>query len=88
MVPFYEHVCQKLSIPRDEALVRELTAASDEKIKALAEKLKDAEENLGETEVADARHAQAAFLAGMGHKVNFSLSVRLVAIKLAEYERQ
>ena len=72
MLPYYEHVCAVLSLQKDEAIINDLKKQSEEKMATFAEKLKDAQENQGETEVADALHAQAAFLAQMGHKVRFS----------------
>eukprot|EP01001_Neometanema_parovale_P006112 NODE_2493_length_1407_cov_108.529595_g2371_i0.p1 GENE.NODE_2493_length_1407_cov_108.529595_g2371_i0~~NODE_2493_length_1407_cov_108.529595_g2371_i0.p1 ORF type:complete len:394 (-),score=105.74 NODE_2493_length_1407_cov_108.529595_g2371_i0:152-1333(-) len=53
MAPFYTYLCEKLGWKKDAALAKELEDANAENLKALQAKQKDADENLGETEVHD-----------------------------------
>ena len=46
-----------------------MQANNEEKFKKLDETLKDAEENLGETEIRDALYAKAEYLCQIGDKV-------------------
>ncbi len=68
MAPFYQLLCTELGIPMDTAKVAEMQTAIAAKLAELDEKVKDAEENLGETEVRDGMLAKAEFLASIGDK--------------------
>ena len=68
MAPFYQLLCTELGIPADSAKVAEMQAAIAAKLAEIDEKIKDAEENLGETEVRDGMLARAEFLASVGDK--------------------
>ena len=69
MAPFYEELCTELKWTVDKALLAKMQANNEEKFKQLDETLKDAEENLGETEIRDALYAKAEYLCKIGEKV-------------------
>lgn len=48
-MPRCGHLCEKLGWAKDEALLKSMTEANAASIKALEDKRKDAEENLGES---------------------------------------
>ena len=50
MAPFYRSVCKELKWKEDSKLWTEMTAENEVEIKALDEKIADAETNLGESE--------------------------------------
>ena len=50
MAPFYRSVCKELKWKEDSKLWTEMTAENEVEIKALDEKIADAEANLGESE--------------------------------------
>ena len=50
MAPFYRSVCKELKWKEDSNLWKEMTAENEVEIKALDEKIADAETNLGESE--------------------------------------
>lgn len=64
--PLYEHLCRELGWQRDVALAERLKKKNEERLKELADKLKDAEENLGDIEVREAMLAKADYLASIG----------------------
>jgi 26S proteasome regulatory subunit N7 len=68
LAPLYEHVCSELGLPKDEAKLAEMRSANTQRLAELEAKLKDAEENLGETEVRDALHARAEYLGSIGDR--------------------
>lgn len=69
MAPFYEEVCAELKWAVDSDLLSKMKEANQKKLKELDEKQKDAEENLGETEIRDALYARAEYLTRIGDKV-------------------
>ncbi|GBF97604.1 26S proteasome non-ATPase regulatory subunit 6 [Raphidocelis subcapitata] len=68
LTPLYEHLCTDLGLPKDEKKVAEMRAINEAKLAELEAKFKDAEENLGETEVRDALHARAEYLGRIGDR--------------------
>ncbi|GLE00935.1 hypothetical protein PINS_up009732 [Pythium insidiosum] len=68
MAPFYKRVCAEFGWAEDAALVAELTAANDEELKALDERIEDATQNLGDIEVLEALLAKARTFARIGDK--------------------
>eukprot|EP00667_Euglena_gracilis_P011168 EG_transcript_11393 len=70
MAPFYVHLCEKLGWAKDEALLKSMTEANAASIKALEDKRKDAEENLGETEVHDVELELVSHYHRIGDKEN------------------
>ena len=57
-----------------------MQANNEEKFKKLDETLKDAEENLGETEIRDALYAKAEYLCQIGDKVCTDNSFDFVSV--------
>ena len=51
MAPIYETVCEELGVAPDSVKLAAMRAANAAQLEALDAKIKDAEENLGETEV-------------------------------------
>uniref|UniRef100_A0A915KK75 26S proteasome regulatory subunit Rpn7 N-terminal domain-containing protein n=1 Tax=Romanomermis culicivorax TaxID=13658 RepID=A0A915KK75_ROMCU len=63
---FVEHA----NIPLDQALLNRMEEKNKQKLNELNDAIKDAEENLGETEVRDANFNKAVFLCRIGDKSN------------------
>ncbi|KAF9164973.1 26S proteasome non-ATPase regulatory subunit 6 [Actinomortierella ambigua] len=68
MAPFYQLICEEQGWPVDKALLSQLEKENEETLKKLDDRLKDAEENLGETEISDALLAKAEHFAKIGEK--------------------
>merc|ERR1740121_1063094 len=69
MLPYYEkYLCPDLLGPADKALTTEMKRQNEEDLKKLEEKIRDASENLGDTEVRDALSAKAEFFNRIGDK--------------------
>ncbi|CAM0134908.1 proteasome regulatory particle subunit [Umbelopsis sp. WA50703] len=68
MTPFYITICEEWQVPVDQELVKTMEQANSEALKKLEEKIADAEQNLGETEVNDGLLAQAEHFAEIGDK--------------------
>lgn len=68
LAPYYEHLCTELGWTPDQAKLTEMQGANLKQLEELDAKIKDAEENLGETEVRDALHAKANFLGKVGDR--------------------
>ena len=71
MAPFYQLVADELKISIDKSLLTKFQEANKEEIQKLDERLQDAEQNLGETEISDALLAKANYFAKIGDKVFF-----------------
>lgn len=68
LAPIYENTCAQLGLPVDAAKLAAMQAKNAERLAELEAKITDAEENLGETEVRDALHAKADYLALIGSR--------------------
>lgn len=68
LAAFYEHLCTELGWTPDQAKLTEMQNKNAKQLEELEAKIKDAEENLGETEVRDAWHAKATFLGKVGDR--------------------
>lgn len=68
LAPYYEHICGELGWELQQGKLQEMQASNAKQLEELAAKIKDAEENLGETEVRDALHAKASFLGSIGDR--------------------
>ncbi|KAF9359208.1 26S proteasome non-ATPase regulatory subunit 6 [Mortierella sp. AD094] len=68
MAPFYELICEEQGWPVDTALLNQMKKENEEALKKLDDRLKDAEENLGETEISDTLLARAEHFAKIGDK--------------------
>ena len=64
----YKFVCNELGWTPDAALLEKMTASNEKHLEELEAKIKDAEENLGESEVREALLAKADFLAKIGNR--------------------
>lgn len=68
MLPYYQYLVEQFKWDVDQGLVDKLKASNDETLKALDDKVKDAEENLGESEIRESLLARADFLCRIGDK--------------------
>lgn len=66
--PLYEEVCKDLGWSPDANQLASMKSANEKQLAELDEKLKDAEENLGDIEVRDAHRAKADYLAKIGDR--------------------
>jgi len=69
MAPYYQLICEDLGIPVSPDLLAKYQKANNEKLNELSERIEDAKNNLGETEISDALIAKALYLASIGDKV-------------------
>ncbi|CAG8433839.1 9602_t:CDS:2 [Ambispora gerdemannii] len=83
MAPFYQIVTDELKIPLDKQLLTKYQEANKEELQKLDERLEDAEQNLGETEISDALLAKANFYAKIGDKENALAAYRVALDKTA-----
>lgn len=70
MVKFYEELCAQFGWEANKEWIQEATQQNEETLKKLEEKIEDAVQNLGETEVRESNLAKAEFLLKIGDKVN------------------
>jgi len=77
---YYKSICAELGWAVDEAKLAEMTEKTEKELAALEEKINDAIENLGDSEVKDALTAKADFIC----KVGAPQSERTLAYKIAE----
>ncbi|KAK9762500.1 proteasome regulatory particle subunit [Basidiobolus ranarum] len=68
MAPFYRLMCEELKVSIDDSLLESMEKVNEEEIQKLDEKLQDAEQNAGETEVSDVLLAKAELYAKIGDK--------------------
>ena len=69
MAPYYEYICSELQLSADQDLLSKMTDINTIEKEKLEEAVKDAEENLGEIEIRDAKIAKAEYLSKIGDKV-------------------
>lgn len=69
MVKFYEELCAQFNWEVNEEWIKEANTHNEETLKKLDEKIVDAVENLGETEVRESNLAKAEFFLKIGDKV-------------------
>lgn len=74
MAPFYQRLCEDLKWSIDNEKLSAMKEHNKKMLEELDEKIKDAEENLGETEVRDAYLDKAEYFVQIGDKEN-SLSM-------------
>lgn len=70
MGPFYAHLIEKFGVTKEKALFDNLTAQNAATLTKLQERLADAQENLGETDISDALVAIADHYSKIGDKAN------------------
>uniref|UniRef100_A0A4W3HAR8 26S proteasome non-ATPase regulatory subunit 6 n=1 Tax=Callorhinchus milii TaxID=7868 RepID=A0A4W3HAR8_CALMI len=68
MAPYYEELCKDLGWSVDTDLLTKMKKANEEELKRLDDILKDAEKNLGESEIRDSMMAKAEYLCRIGDK--------------------
>ncbi|KAI1715726.1 26S proteasome subunit RPN7 domain-containing protein [Ditylenchus destructor] len=68
MGPFYEIVCQETNTSIDQALLRSLKEKNAKKLKEIDDEIKDAEKNLGESDVRRAWLSKSEYLSRIGSK--------------------
>jgi len=68
MGKFYKQVCKDLKWPENKSLSKELEEENKSRLKKLDEDIKDAETNLGESEIREALLAKAEYLTKIGDK--------------------
>ncbi|KAJ6970691.1 26S proteasome non-ATPase regulatory subunit 6 [Populus alba x Populus x berolinensis] len=68
MVPLYETLVAESLLEKDQSLLDSMRAKNEDELKKLDEKIADAEENLGESEVREAHLAKSLFYIRIGDK--------------------
>ncbi len=66
LAPLYEHLCQEIGWSPDAVQLQRMQSANQAKLQELEGKIKDAEENLGDTEVKEALTVKADYLCNIG----------------------
>jgi 26S proteasome regulatory subunit N7 len=77
MAPFYAQVAEQLKWDVDQALLEKMKEENTTKLKQLDDAIKDATENLGESEVRDALLAKAVYYTRIGDKVTYTSCLQL-----------
>jgi 26S proteasome regulatory subunit N7 len=83
MLPFYKVLSEQFKWEADAALVSALQSDNESVLKGLEERIKDAEENLGETEIREALLAKAEFFSIKGDKVRDGVVLVVFAVFVA-----
>ncbi|KAG9293060.1 hypothetical protein G9A89_016422 [Geosiphon pyriformis] len=83
MTPFYQLVTEELKLPCDKALLSKYQEGNKADLQRLDEKLQDAEQNLGETDISDALLEKANFFAKIGDKEKALSAYRVALDKTA-----
>merc|ERR1719412_558868 len=68
MAPFYRSICKELKWKEDSKLWADMNKENEDELKKLEEAIKDAETNLGESELREALLAKAEYLTKIGDK--------------------
>jgi len=68
MTHYYQSLCKELKLPEDTKLVETLNTQNEKDLKGADEKIADAEKNLGESEVREAKLTKANIYALIGDK--------------------
>lgn len=68
LAPIYEHLCKDLGWKVDTQRLVRMQKANEEQLRELDAKIKDAEDNLTETDVRDACLAKAEYLTSIGDR--------------------
>ena len=69
MGPYLESLPTTISLPNQSTLLSKLKTQNETELKKLEEKIEDAKNNLGETEISEALKTKAYYLAKIGYKV-------------------
>jgi len=81
MLPFYKSLCEQFKWTPDEKLVAQMKETIDKKVEELGATIKDAQENLGESEVREGFLARAEFFCRIGDKDKAETAFRETAEK-------
>jgi len=81
MVSYYVLLCEQLKWETDHELLEKMKKENEEKLKKFDDSIKDATDNLGESEVRDALLAKSHFYAKIGDKENAVSQYRLTSEK-------
>lgn len=74
MAPAYEGICEELGWDVDTAKLEALQKANQQRLEQLDATIKDAEANLGDVEVREARAAKADYLCKIGGSFHLALA--------------
>ncbi len=74
MTPFYIALCHDFKIPVDKTIENQCRAVNEQELTKMNDSLKDAQENLGETEISEALLKVANYKAKIGEKVSSAIS--------------
>jgi len=77
MAPYYEHVCKELKWKVDNSHLTKMKDINRKELDELTEKVKDAEDNLGEVEIRDAYLNKAEYYIKIGEKDSALTALRL-----------
>ena len=71
MAPFYAYLKKEFEWSIDETLMSEMKSVNEKRLEELDVKIKDAEENFGETEIREAMLEKAHYYSQIGDKVRY-----------------
>ncbi|ORX50530.1 PCI-domain-containing protein, partial [Hesseltinella vesiculosa] len=74
MAPFYKLMVDELGLAQDPSLLQQMEKVNQETLQGFDDKVKDAEQNQGETEINDALLGKADYYAKIGDKENALVS--------------
>ena len=81
LAPLYQQLCEDLGWSQDAGRLTKMQQANEAKCTELEEKIKDADENLGDIEVRDACQAKADYLCKLGESKHACICVELCIIR-------
>ncbi|KAI8096893.1 26S proteasome subunit RPN7-domain-containing protein [Halteromyces radiatus] len=70
MAPFFKQIAEELQVPLDQALLERMETANKEQLQKFDDRVTDAEQNQGETEINDALLEKADYYAMIGDRDN------------------
>ncbi|DBA66487.1 hypothetical protein WJX79_005321 [Trebouxia sp. C0005] len=83
LAPLYEFLCQEVGWNPDASQLKRMQSANQTKLQELEAKIKDAEENLGDTEVKEALTAKADYLCRIGDRESARVAYKKAEEKTA-----
>lgn len=72
MAPFYKQLTEELKVPLNQGLLDKMEAANKEELQKFDDKVSDAEQNQGETEINEALLGKADYYAMIGDRVSLT----------------
>lgn len=78
MAPFYAYLKKEFGWSTDETLMSEMKSVNEKRLEELDVKIKDAEENFGETEIREAMLEKAHYFSQVGDKENALSQLRTI----------